>query len=66
MNSSTEKRITLISVHGDSAVEIGKEDAGGQNVYVRNVGEALAQLGWQVNMFAHKVSLELNLIVEHI
>ncbi|BDI16105.1 hypothetical protein ANSO36C_19070 [Nostoc cf. commune SO-36] len=43
MNSITEKRIALISVHGDPAVEIGKEEAGVQNVYVRQVGEALAQ-----------------------
>jgi len=31
-------------VHGDPAIEIGKEEAGGQNVYVRHVGEAPAQL----------------------
>ncbi|MBN3945785.1 MAG: glycosyltransferase family 1 protein [Nostoc sp. NMS7] len=65
MNSITEKRIALISVHGDPAVEIGKEEAGGQNVYVRYVGEALARLGWQVDMFTRKVSLEQDLIVQH-
>jgi D-inositol-3-phosphate glycosyltransferase len=65
MNSTTEKRIALISVHGDPAIEIGKEEAGGQNVYVRNVGEALAQLGWQVDMFTRKVNLEQDSIVEH-
>ncbi|MEH2121369.1 MAG: glycosyltransferase family 1 protein [Nostoc sp.] len=65
MNSTTEKRIALISVHGDPAIEIGKEEAGGQNVYVRHVGEALAQLGWQVDMFTRKVSLEQDSIVEH-
>ncbi|MHC5612237.1 MAG: glycosyltransferase family 4 protein [Nostoc sp.] len=65
MNSTTEKRIALISVHGDPAVEIGKEEAGGQNVYVRYVGEALARLGWQVDMFTRKVSLEQDLIVQH-
>jgi D-inositol-3-phosphate glycosyltransferase len=76
MNST--KRIALISVHGDPAietcplppapclfVEIGKEGTGGQNVYVRNVGEALAKLGWQVDMFTRKISLEQELIVEH-
>ena len=51
MNLATEPRIALISVHGDPAIEIGKEEAGGQNVYVRHVGEALAELGWQVDMF---------------
>ncbi|BBD71052.1 group 1 glycosyl transferase [Nostoc commune NIES-4072] len=34
MNSITEKRIALISVHGDPAIEIEKEEAGGQNVYM--------------------------------
>ncbi|MBW4632056.1 MAG: glycosyltransferase family 1 protein [Iphinoe sp. HA4291-MV1] len=65
MNSRTEQRIALISVHGDPAVEIGKEEAGGQNVYVRQVGEALAKLGWQVEMFTRKVSTEQQTIVQH-
>ncbi|KAB8317779.1 glycosyltransferase family 1 protein [Tolypothrix campylonemoides VB511288] len=65
MNSRTEQRIALISVHGDPSVEIGKEEAGGQNVYVRQVGEALAKLGWQVEMFTRKVSAEQETIVQH-
>lgn len=65
MNNTTKKRIALISVHGDPAIEIGKEEAGGQNVYVRHVGEALAQLGWQVDMFTRKASAEQATIVEH-
>ncbi|WP_017651540.1 glycosyltransferase family 4 protein [Fortiea contorta] len=65
MNSTTEKRIALISVHGDPAIEIGKEEAGGQNVYVRQVGEALGQLGWQVDMFTRKISAEQDTIVQH-
>lgn len=65
MNSRTEQRIALISVHGDPAVEIGKEEAGGQNVYVRQVGEALARLGWEVDMFTRKVSAEQETIVKH-
>jgi glycosyltransferase involved in cell wall biosynthesis len=64
MNATTDKRIALISVHGDPAIEIGKEEAGGQNVYVRNVGEALAQLGWQVDTFTRKVSVEQDTIVQ--
>lgn len=64
---SSKKRgtIALISVHGDPAVEIGKEEAGGQNVYVREVGEALARIGWQVDMFTRKSSKEQATIVEH-
>lgn len=59
------KRIALISVHGDPAVEIGKEEAGGQNVYVRQVGEALARRGWQVDMFTRKSNATQSTIVEH-
>ncbi|MBD2771676.1 glycosyltransferase family 4 protein [Iningainema tapete] len=65
MNSRTERRIALISVHGDPSIEIGKEEAGGQNVYVRQVGEALARLGWQVDMFTRKISAEQETIVQH-
>jgi hypothetical protein len=65
MDTTTKQRIALISVHGDPAIEIGKEEAGGQNVYVRNVGEALAQQGWHVDMFTRKASAEQPKIVEH-
>lgn len=65
MISNSHKRIALISVHGDPAIEIGKEEAGGQNVYVRHVGEALAQLGWKVEMFTRKISAEQDTIVKH-
>ncbi len=58
-------KIALISVHGDPAIEIGKEEAGGQNVYVRQVGEALSRKGWQVDMFTRRTSPEQVKIVEH-
>lgn len=51
-------KIALISVHGDPAIDIGKEEAGGQNVYVRKVGEALSRLGWQVDMFTRRSDVE--------
>jgi D-inositol-3-phosphate glycosyltransferase len=57
--------IALISEHGDPAAEIGKDAAGGQNVYVRQVGEALAKLGWQVDMFTRKSSPYDATIVQH-
>jgi D-inositol-3-phosphate glycosyltransferase len=57
--------IALISDHGDPAAEIGKEEAGGQNVYVRQVGEALAKLGWQVDMFTRKSRASDPTIVQH-
>lgn len=62
---SNRKRVALISVHGDPAIEFGKEEAGGQNVYVRHVGEALSQQGWQVDMFTRRVSPDQEAIVEH-
>jgi glycosyltransferase involved in cell wall biosynthesis len=65
MASTKFQRIALISVHGDPAIEIGKEEAGGQNVYVRHVGEALAQQGWQVDMFTRKANALDPTIVQH-
>jgi D-inositol-3-phosphate glycosyltransferase len=58
-------RIALISIHGDPAAEIGAEEAGGQNVYVREVGEALAQLGWPVDMFTRCIDANQPRIIEH-
>ncbi len=65
MVTTSKKHIALISVHGDPAIEIGKEEAGGQNVYVRQVGEALAKQGWHVDMFTRKASPDQLDIVEH-
>ena len=48
-----------------TAVDFGKEEAGGQNVYVRNLGEELARLGWKVDMFTRKVSPDQETIVQH-
>jgi glycosyltransferase involved in cell wall biosynthesis len=66
MNKKQLKSIALISVHGDPAVEIGKEEAGGQNVYVRHVGEELARQGWRVDMFTRASGAEQTKIVEHV
>ncbi|MBW3585183.1 MAG: glycosyltransferase family 1 protein [Cyanobacteria bacterium 0813] len=65
MVSLTKKRIALISVHGDPSVEIGKEEAGGQNVYVRQVGEAVAKQGWQVDIFTRLSDRQQARIVQH-
>jgi glycosyltransferase involved in cell wall biosynthesis len=58
-------RVALISVSGDPAAEIGQEEAGGQNVYVRQVGLALAKSGWIVDMFARRISPDQANVVEH-
>lgn len=64
-NAPGRQAIALISDHGDPAAEVGQEEAGGQNVYVRQVGEALAKLGWQVDMFTRKVRPDDPKIVQH-
>lgn len=65
MLSKSRGKIALISVHGDPAIDIGQEEAGGQNVYVKEVGEALARLGWQVDMFTRRSSAKQSEIVQH-
>lgn len=64
-SNSPRQSIALISEHGDPAAEIGREEAGGQNVYVRQVGEALSRLGWQVDMFTRKANPNDETIVQH-
>jgi D-inositol-3-phosphate glycosyltransferase len=64
-NTPSRQAIALISEHGDPAADIGREEAGGQNVYVRQVGEALAKLGWQVDMFTRKANPDDPAIVQH-
>src|SRR5262245_35964827 len=66
MFSTSPRHIALISDHGDPAAEIGAEEAGGQNVYVRQVGESLAKLGWQVDMFTRRVCPNDPVIVQHL
>ena len=65
MANQNKQPIALISVHGDPAAAIGGEEAGGQNVYVRNIGEKLAALGWQVDMFTRKTDSDQPTIVQH-
>ena len=52
--------VALISVHSDPASETGS-----QNVYVRQLGEALSRLGWQVDMFTRKTQPNQSEIVQH-
>ena len=59
-------RVAFISVHGDPDVAIGGEEAGGQNVYVRQVGEALARQGWHVDMYSRWADPQSPQIVEHV
>lgn len=43
--------IALVSVHGDPLIPLGSEEAGGQNVYVREVARALARRGHAVDVY---------------
>jgi D-inositol-3-phosphate glycosyltransferase len=65
MFSTQFGRIALISVDGDPAAEIGQEEAGGQNVYVRQIGQTLARQGWQVDMFTRRTSPMQSEIMQH-
>ncbi|MEC4983803.1 MAG: glycosyltransferase [Oscillatoria sp. PMC 1068.18] len=62
---SRRQAIALISIQADPASEKVKETALGQSVYVRQVGEALCKLGWQVDIFTRKTNPEDLTIVEH-
>lgn len=44
-------RVALVSVHGDPLATIGSEEAGGQNVYVRELARALTRRGHRVDVF---------------
>lgn len=57
--------IALISASSDPAAPVGKEETVGQNVYVRQVGEALEKLGWQVDIFTRKTNPDEPKIVQH-
>lgn len=57
--------IALISDYADPTEEIDMEEAGGQNIYVREMGESLAALGWQVDIFTRKSSPNDPAIVQH-
>ncbi|MBJ7899950.1 MAG: glycosyltransferase [Cyanobacteria bacterium RI_101] len=65
MVQPNRQAIALISDHADPAGEIGMEEAGGQNVYVRRIGESLAELGWQVDIFTRRSAPDDPAIVEH-
>jgi glycosyltransferase involved in cell wall biosynthesis len=56
--------VSLISVHGDPTAKIGQDGAGGQNVYVRELGLALAKQGYLVDMFTRRENPHQEEIVE--
>lgn len=61
----SRQAIAFISDYADPTAEIGMEEAGGQNIYVRQIGESLAELGWQVDIFTRKSHPQESVIVQH-
>jgi hypothetical protein len=61
----SRQAIAFISDYADPTAEIGMEEAGGQNIYVRQIGESLAELGWQVDIFTRKSHPQEAVIVQH-
>ncbi|MBF2086843.1 glycosyltransferase [Thermoleptolyngbya sp. C42_A2020_037] len=57
--------IALILVHNDPALEFQREEASGSRVYVNQISEALAKLGWQVDVFTRKTNPDDPTIVQH-
>ncbi len=46
-----KKKIAMISVHSDPLAKLGGREAGGQNVYVKEVSKHLGRMGWTVDIF---------------
>jgi D-inositol-3-phosphate glycosyltransferase len=60
-----KQRIAIISDHGDPSTETGVEEAGGQSVYVRQLGEMLPTFGWSVDIFTRKINKNDPMIVQN-
>ncbi|HEX2153984.1 MAG TPA: glycosyltransferase [Acidimicrobiia bacterium] len=57
-------RIALISEHASPLAKMGSVDAGGQNVYVREVASSLAAAGHTIDVFTRRDAEDLSEIVE--
>jgi D-inositol-3-phosphate glycosyltransferase len=62
--SNLPSTYALICLHGDPIANIGKQQAGGQSIYVRDLGIALAQRGCQVDIFTRSEHPELPEVIE--
>ncbi|MFM7190927.1 MAG: glycosyltransferase, partial [Microcystaceae cyanobacterium] len=65
MVESSRQAIAFISDYANPTEELGMEEAGGQNVYVRQMAENLATLGWQVDIFTRQTRPEAPPILQH-
>jgi D-inositol-3-phosphate glycosyltransferase len=57
-------RIAMISMHGCPLAKLGEKDAGGMNVYVRELSLALGQAGHSVDVFTRCQDYSTTQIVE--
>jgi glycosyltransferase involved in cell wall biosynthesis len=58
-------RVALVSEHASPLAALGSEDAGGQNVYIDEVGRNLASLGYGVDIFTRRDAADLPEVVEY-
>ena len=57
--AKTKRRIAMISEHASPLAALGGTDSGGQNVYVAQTSQYLADMGYQVDIFTRCDSAEL-------
>ncbi len=58
------QRIAFLSEHASPAARLGGEDAGGQNVYVDEIARNLGELGYEVDVFTRRDSLDTPEVIE--
>lgn len=58
------KRIAFISEHASPLADLGGVDTGGQNVYVAQLAQHLAQQGYLVDVFTRREDAEVSEVVE--
>jgi len=61
---TTVLRVAMITVHGCPLARLGEKDAGGMNVYVRELSKGLGRLGVQVDVFTRCQSFGTTEITE--
>lgn len=59
----TPLRIALVSEHASPLAEVGSVDAGGQNIYVREVARRLAASGHSVDVFTRRDDATLDEVI---
>ncbi len=46
-----EKRVAAFSIHSDPLADLGSQEAGGQNIYIKYLVEELEKFGWKTDVF---------------